>query len=65
MADFITRFEQVPISVAKAVGRKEMRPQLYSTRCALCGDPVSLEDCKTDENGAAVHDACYIAEMAG
>jgi hypothetical protein len=31
--------------------------------CAVCGKPCSLENCKTDELGRAVHDACYVMAM--
>jgi hypothetical protein len=36
-----------------------MRP-LTVPVCYICGDPVPLEDCKTDENGHAVHEECYL-----
>jgi hypothetical protein len=32
-------------------------------RCAICGKPVSLESCKFDENGKAVHEDCYVGRM--
>jgi hypothetical protein len=28
--------------------------------CAICNRLVSLESCKIDENGQAVHESCYI-----
>ena len=28
-------------------------------RCWICGKEVSLETCKTDENGYVVHEHCY------
>jgi hypothetical protein len=31
--------------------------------CAVCGKPVSLEDCKIDERGHPVHEECYVARM--
>jgi hypothetical protein len=31
--------------------------------CSLCGEPVSLEDCKTDDGGRAVHERCYIGSL--
>lgn len=31
--------------------------------CWICGGAVSLELCKTDENGNAVHEACYVARV--
>ena len=35
-----------------------------SWSCWLCGKPVSLEACKTDEYGKSVHEECYIARLA-
>jgi hypothetical protein len=35
-----------------------------STRiCWMCGKPVSLETCKTDQHGKAVHEQCYVAKV--
>ena len=31
--------------------------------CWICGHPVDLKTCKTDEYGNAVHEACYLARM--
>ena len=31
-------------------------------RCVVCDLPVSLEDCKIDEDGRAVHERCYILQ---
>ena len=30
------------------------------TRCSICGNPVALEMSKTDEQGCAVHEECYV-----
>ena len=32
-------------------------------RCFLCGKSVPLETCKTDENGNAIHEECYVLKM--
>ncbi len=32
--------------------------------CWLCGKPLPLENCKTDERGRAVHEECYTAKIA-
>ena len=29
--------------------------------CAYCHQPVKLENAKTNENGQAVHEDCYVA----
>lgn len=45
-------------------GGRIMAPTtVKSTYCWICGKEVSLGDCKTDENGRAVHEDCYIAQM--
>lgn len=31
----------------------------FTFKCWVCGQVVSLETCKTDEKGRAVHEACY------
>jgi hypothetical protein len=31
--------------------------------CSICGKPVSLQDCKVDEHGNAVHGTCYAAKL--
>ena len=32
--------------------------------CWICGRSVSLESCKIDENGNAVHEECYATKVA-
>ncbi len=32
-------------------------------RCSLCHMPVPLESSKTDENGKAVHEECYLLRL--
>lgn len=39
-------------------------PDLHALTCWLCGRAVSLENCKTDEYGEAVHEECYVARIA-
>jgi len=31
--------------------------------CAICRQPVSLENAKTDNDGKAVHESCYARQM--
>jgi hypothetical protein len=31
--------------------------------CPLCHQPVALENSKADENGRAVHEECYVANL--
>ena len=40
-----------------------MKPQ--SAACSICAIPVKLEECKTDEEGRAVHEQCYVTKLTG
>ena len=31
--------------------------------CSVCKQPIRLETAKTDENGKAVHDDCYLQRL--
>lgn len=31
--------------------------------CPICSLPVIIEKCKTDENGKAVHEECYVLKI--
>ena len=31
--------------------------------CSICNKPVQLETSKTDENGSAVHEECYVLKL--
>ena len=33
--------------------------------CSLCHQPVATETTKTDEDGAAVHEECYVQALTG
>ena len=60
----VITFEQVPIEVAQAIAAQELNAAAKGLlSCRVCGTPVALESCKTDEHGKAVHDECYIAAM--
>jgi len=52
-----TYFEQVPLSSVKVFGDGNF--QHGNIACAICGSPIPLEQCKSDENGSAVHEVCY------
>jgi hypothetical protein len=56
-----TSFEQVPIEIA----RRARVARNGIAFCAVCGDAVALEECKTDERGHAVHQKCYFARLTG
>lgn len=32
--------------------------------CPICQRPVELESAKTDENGKAIHEDCYVSEVS-
>jgi hypothetical protein len=32
---------------------------INNVNCSICGKEVPLQDCKTDEQGRAVHEECY------
>jgi endogenous inhibitor of DNA gyrase (YacG/DUF329 family) len=36
-----------------------MAERLTTLPCAICGKPVRIEDCKVNDFGEAVHEACY------
>ena len=37
--------------------------KLRLPRCSICNEPVELETAKTDEDGKAVHEDCYVGRM--
>jgi hypothetical protein len=36
-----------------------------TTLCVICEQPCSLEECKIDEVGNAVHEKCYTVRVTG
>ncbi len=34
-----------------------------TVNCSMCGKPVALEECKSDDHGHPVHEDCYVAEV--
>jgi hypothetical protein len=52
-------FEPVPAD-QKATQQSSTR----EVRCSICGVPVRLDQCKTDENGLAVHSRCYVEKVS-
>jgi hypothetical protein len=58
-------FEQVPIELAKKAVEQDLKSANANfVPCVICGKPVELERCKTDENGKAVHEKCYLKAAA-
>ena len=37
--------------------------KLRLPHCAICNEPVELETAKTDEDGKAVHEECYVGRI--
>jgi hypothetical protein len=42
----------------------QQSPFKHTCLCWICGHTVELETCKTDENGMAVHENCYVLKVA-
>jgi hypothetical protein len=40
-----------------------MSYQPWLPRCAICNKAVDLTESKTDEQGQAVHEACYVSML--
>lgn len=38
-------------------------PARKQATCPICKRPVSLEQCKTDEDGRAIHEGCYVRKI--
>ena len=37
----------------------------WRPECAICKDPVTLEESKVDEKGQATHEECYVSKLTG
>jgi hypothetical protein len=37
----------------------------WRPECAICKEPVTLEESKVDENGQAAHEDCYVSKLTG
>ena len=67
-----THFEQIPIHKVKdaivanseiQIGSETPRGQQSLLRCRICRKPVPVEIAKTDGEGQAIHEDCYILAM--
>jgi len=59
-----TFFEQVPVALARQItARQSGIEQSSPVLCGICGTPVELEHCKTNEFGQAVHGKCYASQI--
>lgn len=68
-----THFEQIPVSQVMEslgqIGKHEAGPQIHRSqrhilRCRICNLPVPVETAKTDSEGQAVHETCYLLSAA-
>jgi len=50
-----------PVRVTTGSGRGSEMASISC--CWICGKPIRLEDCKIDEHGMPVHEACYVAKL--
>lgn len=44
--------------------RGEIHMASSAAVCSICGKSVSLQDCKVDEHGKAMHATCYAAKIS-
>jgi len=62
-----SRCQRVPNDsgfVGRVVLRYAAMPTSHALiKCAICGNPISLEDAKVTENGKPVHEECYVAKL--
>ena len=40
-----------------------MVKRLTAVPCAICREPVRIEECKTNDIGKPVHEACYVKRL--
>ena len=62
-----SRCQRVPNDsgfVGRVVLRYAAMPTFHAPiKCAICDNPISLEDAKVTENGKPVHEECYVAKL--
>jgi hypothetical protein len=54
---------ELKIGRLKQAGPELVRNAFELTPCILCNEPVPLDSSKTDEDGKAVHEECYLLRM--
>jgi hypothetical protein len=67
-----THYERIPVWKVKEImairknqgiqshAPADIRPILL---CRICREPVCLETAKTDDNGQAIHEVCYMSSL--
>lgn len=48
----------LPVTITQSVKRREYFPD-----CSICDKPVDLTTAKTDDDGQAVHEKCYVVKL--
>ena len=68
-----TYFEQIPVQKVKAMIAGMTKPQAGAQisqdvplvlHCRMCRKPVAVETAKTDWEGQAIHEECYVISVA-
>ncbi len=67
-----TYFEQIPLTELKDITadltveseiKQSRRSPHHVLHCRTCGRPVAVETAKTDSDGQAVHEECYLVSV--
>lgn len=67
-----TYFDQIPLTQLKNITaglaaeweiKQSRRPLHHILHCRTCGKPVAVETAKTDGDGQAVHEECYLVSV--
>ena len=45
--------------VSEKIPNRKFSPLL----CRICGQPLAVEACKTDDGGKAIHEDCYVLKL--
>jgi hypothetical protein len=73
MRKSVTYFERIPVQKVKesmatldshAIAAPNPARVLQALHCRICRKPVPLETAKTDGEGQAVHEECYVIRVA-
>jgi hypothetical protein len=62
-ASLLSGYTVVGFGIKKEARKMASQPLPLSPLCSLCHKPVELKTSKTDENGHAVHEECYLAKL--
>ena len=51
------------LNMSRLISLKKSRFRLMLPICPICSEFVDLENGKTDENGKAIHEECYLVKI--